>query len=201
MPCQQFPKNQPPKNSKGGPFETKEECESGSDCGTSGACFSCVSCFAIGILPGGECQPLSPEEFPCPQSAYCSGIYDPEGCNPNVNSTATGPWTILGVQLPTSCDTWSCSPSTKECCTDNPVRKFMPNHICNTPGIPAPQVCECAGGCIWEGTEMIAVNDPNCPVEWCYGCDGGAPGEGGGTVCVVWNPTSGTWNDICNQCG
>jgi hypothetical protein len=67
MPCQQFPKGQPPANSKGGPFDTEAECkqkigqEGGCPCCNTGECSSEKRC-CLGqcVTPdphcSGDCQ-------------------------------------------------------------------------------------------------------------------------------------------------
>jgi len=82
MPCQQFPKNQPPANAKGGPFDTEQECKE-----------------KIGQAGGCRCCGLNSISQDCgdPPRYCCYGVCQTEACGPcpsdeacQVNAALTG---------------------------------------------------------------------------------------------------------------
>jgi hypothetical protein len=87
MPCQQAPKNSPPANAKGGPFDTEAECkenigkEGGCPCCSDGECGSQICCN--GKCAVTCCDLCGPDED-C-TSDFISGPmgYDQIFCGPN----------------------------------------------------------------------------------------------------------------------
>lgn len=84
MPCVQAPKNQPPANAKGGPFDTEQECKE--SVGTAGGCpccsnNDCPKCYCIervGKFDGDTGRYDCPGGYSSPQG---DDFYiDPTGC-------------------------------------------------------------------------------------------------------------------------
>ena len=84
MPCQEYPKNQPPANAKGGPFKTKTECQQsigdgGCPCCTGDICGEGkICCASAEDSSKTKCQYASPCGGKSPVCSLCI-FYAPRG--------------------------------------------------------------------------------------------------------------------------
>lgn len=157
------------------------------------------------------CKQLTMEEFNNPpEGGWGNGFLSKEecsGCSGGIPSCPPeGEPGLCYVQTqgpPISGDDnfpvlFACGIAYEECCpqpsNDSLGGQFYQGSECKV--VPNPNYCEeiGSGGSsgMWETSGL-----PADYYMWCYGCDGGAPGEGGGTICV---DTAPPFARICHTC-
>lgn len=180
MPCVQAPKNQPPANAKGGPFDTEQECKE--SVGTTGGCpccsdNDCAKCYCLLILSmdqtefqNGDCPDGYVQGFDDTGSLFpsCVKVISDFDCNAPLTCVPPQKYIDRGdsgiLRSYHCCCQQSCTAPTSSMVADN---SSPGPDICGASKITVPQWQAEGFSSLEECQATPLVNECNTPITIC----------------------------------